>query len=142
VTAFNYLVNTIYIRFKDAIQQASKAIDKEEIEVQIRMIDAMTEEERQKPEIIAHKNPRAKARIMEKSGATAQDLNRLVFRLFNAIRDSFSLQLEKYFAVKAMYGKMFLLQKQGKQIPNNMDELLQLLRDSGGISTNVKQKFR
>ncbi len=65
-------------RYKEVIEKAQSAVDKDQINMEIKLIEAMTEEERKDPDILTNKAFAAKTRIAKAAGGTVQDVNRLV----------------------------------------------------------------
>ena len=59
--------------------QQSGQFNAEELKLQVKMIDAMTEEEKKNPELLRFKE---KNRLVAECGGSIQDVNRLVLLFF------------------------------------------------------------
>jgi len=104
-------------QYKDLIAQAQKSGAKDDINEEIKLIDAMTPEEKANPSILMHRAAKAKLRIATAAGQPVQNLNRL---------------LEKFEKSQKVYLTMYEMKKQGKEIPNNMQDLIAALQKQGG----------
>jgi len=98
-------------KYKELLEKGADHQD--QLDMQLKVIDAMTEEERKNPKMLTKNAAKLRIRIAATAGCTVQDVNRLL-ELF-----------EKY---KEGQKKLHELKKSGKPIPNNMSEVIQFLR--------------
>jgi len=103
---------------KKLTEQAGQSLDMNEMGMGVKIIEAMTSEEKKNPETLLSKAFKQKQRICKEANCTPQDINRL---------------LERYLVTKSMYSKLFQLRKEGKPIPSSIEEIKQLIMENGGL---------
>ena len=115
-------------------QEHASAVSSES-QIAIKIIDAMSVEEREKPDILLSRAFKAKQRIAEASGTTAQDINRVVSCVVNWLYR----QLDQFQVTQAVMMKMHQYKKQNKPLPEDMAGLLSMIQTSGGLPKNVTE---
>lgn len=70
-----------YYRFKEAAKAMENSGSGEEAKLQLKIIEAMTEDERKDPTVLMRRAFKQKQRIVSDVKCTAQDVNRLVRKL-------------------------------------------------------------
>jgi len=98
-----------------------------ELQSSLKMIDAMTPEERANPSILQDRAFKLRQRIVTEAGVELSDLNRLI---------------EQFKITQGMMFKMYEFRKQKKPIPNDMESLMTMIRNSGGLSKEVNSILR
>jgi len=117
-------------KFIEQLEKVSENVPKggENITKQLKLIDAMTPEEKANPNLLQKRAFKERQRIIDAvPGTEMADLNNLL--------DQFKITQE------TMY-KAYELKKLGKTLPNDMEGLLKMIRDNGGLSKEVNNLLR
>jgi len=117
-------------KFIEQLEKVSENVPKggENITKQLKLIDAMTPEEKANPGLLQKRAFKERQRIIDAvPGTEMADLNNLL--------DQFKITQE------TMY-KAYELKKLGKTLPNDMEGLLKMIRDNGGLSKEVNNLLR
>ena len=130
----NFKKQSLSNHFIRLVEQISAAVDPNEVSMQIKIIDALNEEEKKDPTVLLSKAFKviknhkrfayfkAKQRITQATGCTPQDINRLV---------------EKYSVMQHTYAALFALKKSGKPMPTTVEDMRNLLMN---LPKHLKKK--
>eukprot|EP01119_Soliformovum_irregulare_P007165 TRINITY_DN19567_c0_g1_i1.p1 TRINITY_DN19567_c0_g1~~TRINITY_DN19567_c0_g1_i1.p1 ORF type:complete len:319 (+),score=119.49 TRINITY_DN19567_c0_g1_i1:109-957(+) len=116
-----------YRKMQDMKKAAEEEAQSTTNEIRIKIIEAMTPEEKKDPHSLLHRAFKPKQRISTASGASLQDINRM---------------MDNYLWTEAIMKRLYTLRKEGKQIPGTMQGVMQLIQETGGLPKESQKLLR
>jgi len=111
-------------RIREQIENIESVVGGQDLSSKLKIIDAMTDQERAKPEVLFNRAFKARQRIATEANVQASDVNQLL--------DNFKI-------AEGMMLKLFEMRKNGKSMPNDMTELMTMVKEGGGFSKEVNE---